>query len=110
LSGNKIETRGLKNPGKIAYHTLTLISDEKCLLIGGSNLGIDNSNIYELDLLTFEWKLERGSLPQQLTSIDEHSTNFYEDKLYVFGGNVHGFKSNTIFVFDVKSRKWDIKE
>lgn len=106
----QVHTRGGIKPGKIAYHSLTLYSDNKCILIGGSNLGIDNPNIYELDLDKLEWSLDKHSKPDDLISIDEHTACLDKDKLYVFGGNVHGFKSNKMYILDMSTRKWTIEE
>lgn len=105
-----LHTRGSKKPGNIAYHTFNLISDHECILIGGSNLGSDNPNIYELDLHTLEWKADRHHKPEDLESIDEHTATFYDGKLYVFGGNVHGFKTNNMYILDIATRKWHVKE
>mmetsp|Transcript_1126 Transcript_1126/g.1017 ORF Transcript_1126/g.1017 Transcript_1126/m.1017 type:complete len:515 (+) Transcript_1126:82-1626(+) len=105
----KIHTRGSYKPGNIAYHTLTLLPDNKVILVGGSNLGTDNENIYELDLSTLEWRVDKNPKPEELTSIDEHTSLIYEDKLYIFGGNVHGFKSNKMFILDLNSKKWETK-
>lgn len=106
----QIRTKGTKNPGRIAYHTLTLYNDHKCILVGGSNLGEDNPNIYELDLHTFEWTKDKSLKPSELESIDEHTSCAYDNKLFVFGGNVHGSKSNKLFILDLDSRKWKTKE
>ena len=106
----KVQTRGLQKPGKIAYHTLTLHSENRCLLVGGSSLGEDNEHIYELDLLTLEWKLLKDAKPAELKSLDEHSAWLYDDKIYIFGGNCYGFKSDKLFAYDVKTCKWKIIE
>ena len=105
-----MQTRGLNKPGKIAYHTLTLHSDNKWLLVGGSTLGEDNPNLYEFDLYTLEWKLLKNSKPTELNSIDEHSACLCGDFIYIFGGNVHGFKSDKMIIYDIKSEMWSIKE
>jgi len=39
-------------------------------------------------LVTLEWKTEKHTAPEELYSIDEHTTSLYEDKLYVFGGKM----------------------
>lgn len=86
---------------------MTLYSENKCILIGGSNLGEDNRNIYELDLKSLEWTKDNHAKPDDIESIDEHSACFYKDKIYIFGGNVHGFKSNKLFILDMATRKWE---
>jgi hypothetical protein len=105
-----VATRGARKPGKIAYHSLTMYEQGKFLLIGGSNLGTDNPHIYELDLFTNEWVLDTHQKPSDIESIDEHTASLYDGKIYIFGGNVHGFKSNTMYILDVSTRKWETKE
>jgi N-acetylneuraminic acid mutarotase len=102
----KISPKGLKKPGQIAYHSMTLIDDHNCMLIGGSNLGVDNPHIYELDLHTMTWTISGNTKPGELYSIDEHTAILCDGKIYVFGGNINGYKSNLMFVYDVKTKKW----
>lgn len=104
----KLVTKGVHKPGKIAYHTLTLYDTHKIILIGGSELGEDNPHIYGLDLHTMTWHVHKEHAPEELSSIDEHTASLYNDKIYVFGGNVHGYKSNKLICYDTKSLKWEI--
>ncbi|CAI2366389.1 unnamed protein product [Moneuplotes crassus] len=106
----KIEIKGIKKPGKIAYHTLSLIDSHTCILVGGSNLGVDNEQVFFLDLAKMEWRVDRDPKPDDLTSIDEHTACVYQGNLYIFGGNLNGFKSNKIFIYNLDSKKWSIKE
>ena len=73
-------------------------------------MGEDNSNTYELDLHTLEWKLLRDVKPAELKSIDEHSACLYDNKIYIFGGNCHGNKSNKMFVYKILECKWKTYE
>ncbi|CAI2366322.1 unnamed protein product [Moneuplotes crassus] len=106
----KIEIKGIKKPGKIAYHTLSLIDSHTCILVGGSNLGVDNEQVFFLDLAKMEWRVDRDPKPDDLTSIDEHTACIYQGNLYIFGGNVNGFKSNKIFIYNLDSKEWSVKE
>ena len=72
-------------------------------------LGIDNSDIYNLDLHTMTWTVRKEAKPEELDSIDEHTTWAHGDSIYVFGGNIYGFKSNKLFAFNTKSGKWETK-
>jgi N-acetylneuraminic acid mutarotase len=101
-----LQTRGAKKPGNIAYHTLNMYSDHECILIGGSSLGSDNPNIYELDLNSLEWTVDKHAKPEDLKSIDEHTATLHDGKIYVFGGNIHGFKTNNMYILDIETRKW----
>lgn len=85
---------------------MTLYDSNKCLLIGGSCLGIDNTHIYELDLHTLTWTVRKEERPDELESIDEHTACLHNENIYIFGGNTHGFKSNKMFVFNTSSNRW----
>ena len=52
----------------------------------------------------------KSTKPDGLDSIDEHSAWLWGDYIYIFGGNVHGFKSDKLFLYDFKLDKWRTKE
>jgi N-acetylneuraminic acid mutarotase len=87
------------------------VVEDKAYLIGGSNLGVDNEKDYIFDLKNLEWDYvgERSFAKKNAVvfkSIDEHTATAVGDQIYVFGGNIAGFKSNKILVFDTVSSKW----
>lgn len=85
----EITQRGLEKPGKIAYHKL-IRYETKAYLIGGSNLEKDNERMFELDIITNEWKAIKTHGGLKLSPRDEHSANLWKDTIVVFGGNVNG--------------------
>jgi len=95
------------SPGLIAYHTTTLIQNV-VYLIGGSSMGVDSLQDYSLDLDTFEWKIIKRRSKNAPISIDEHTATLVEDKIYVFGGNIAGFKNDKMLIFDTNTHQWNI--
>jgi hypothetical protein len=94
-------------PGPIAYHTTT-VKDDQAFLIGGSKLGVDSMKDYILNLKSFEWTALSRNDPNAPISIDEHSATLVGDQIYIFGGNISGFKNDQIFVFDTQTYKWHV--
>ena len=92
-------------PGPIAYHTMTLIGHH-VYLIGGSALGVDSIRDYVLDLHTLEWTPIERVDKNAPKSIDEHTATLIGDQIYIFGGNIAGFKNDQMFVFDPHSKHW----
>ena len=74
--------------------------------MGGSNLGVDNPVVYEIDLHTMTWTVNKAQKPSERDSIDEQTACLHGDKIYLFGGNIHGFKSNSLWIFDTIANKW----
>jgi hypothetical protein len=107
LFGKSLNLIGNKCPGPLAYHTTTII-DNKAYLIGGSKLGVDSIKDYILDLTSLEWTALSRNDPNAPKSIDEHTATLVGDQIYIFGGNISGFKNNQIFVFDTQTNKWHI--
>ncbi|CAI2360532.1 unnamed protein product [Moneuplotes crassus] len=101
----KIENFPNKNsPGKIAYHTITVVGTT-AYLIGGSSQGVDSMIDYTLDLETFNWtKVKRDK--NSPISIDEHSSTLVDNDIYIFGGNVAGFRSAEMYTFNITNYKW----
>ena len=87
-----IQQRAVEQPGKVGYHTLTRYGN-KVYLIGGSDLGKDNTKMYEFNIDTNEWKVvhqkDSNNFPDPR---DEHSAVLWNDIIVIHGGNVHGFK------------------
>lgn len=94
------------SPGLIAYHTTTVVQNTVYIL-GGSSMGVDSLRDYSLDLESFEWKIQKRNGKNVPVSIDEHTATLVDDRIYVFGGNIAGFKNNQMFVFDTKTHIWE---
>lgn len=97
------------SPGNIAYHTLTKV-DTKIYLIGGSTLGVDSKRDYILDINSLEWQVIERTDKSAPKSIDEHTATLVGTKIYIFGGNIAGFKNDQIYVFDTQTHKWSKPE
>lgn len=102
----KVNFKKSKSPGAIAYHTMTFV-DGKVYLIGGSTLGEDSTKDYMLSLESLEWSIIDRKGSDAPASIDEHTANLYGSKIIIFGGNISGTKSNTIFLFHLKTKTWE---
>lgn len=90
----------------IGYHTLTCYGD-KAYLFGGSNLGVDNEKMYELDIMNNEWRVIHPKGTEHCDVRDEHSACLWDDKIVVFAGNVRGNKRNDTWLFHIKDLKWE---
>lgn len=73
-------------------------------------MGVDSTKDYLLELTTLEWQIIERKDKNAPKSIDEHTATLVNEKLYIFGGNISGFKSNQIFVFDISKKKWSAIE
>ena len=100
-----IQQRGVEQPGKVGYHTLTRYGN-KVYLIGGSDLGKDNTKMYEFNIDTNEWKVvnqkDSNNFPDPR---DEHSAVLWNDIIVIYGGNVHGFKSSELWFYYCNDNK-----
>ena len=107
--GEIINQRGGEQPGKIAYHTITKYGN-KAYLFGGSDLGKDNTKMFELDISNNEWRVISDLSQETEThpeTRDEHSAVLWGDIIVIFGGNVKGFKSNDVWLYHIKENKWE---
>ena len=80
---------------------MTVIVDNKMVVVGGNYYNSSNTHIYALDLRSLKWELqkatgyqnERDHIPE---SLDEHTAVAYEDSVITFGGFVGGERSNLV--------------
>ncbi len=105
----QINQRGIDQPRRIAYHTMTMYED-MAYLFGGSDLGRDNSKLFSFDIETSEWKvisdLSKATDTHPETR-DEHAAVLWNDTIVIFGGNVQGFKSNDVWFYHIKENRWE---
>lgn len=89
-------TKGETKPGQIAHHS-SIVFGDRMYLFGGSNLELENSKFFTLDLNTFKWDVVKlkGDLP---TSRDEHTAVFNDSdgSMIIFGGFLSGQRTNTM--------------
>lgn len=52
-----IDTSGKDTPGKISHHTSVVFGDKMYLLGGSKSSGVENVNMYSLDLKSFKWEI-----------------------------------------------------
>ena len=90
----------------MAHHTSVVFGD-KMYLFGGSNLEVENTKFYSLDLNTFKWDLikSRGELP---ITRDEHTANLNDadNTMVIFGGFCDGSRTNETIKYTFTENKW----
>jgi len=101
------ETSG-KHPGKLAYHTTSIIGDT-AYLIGGSCEESENEGVYTLYMNSFEWRQVKTS-GDHPGSIDEHSAVVYNRNIIVFGGYRTSGRTNNIWVLNTEEKHWTLKQ
>jgi N-acetylneuraminic acid mutarotase len=69
-------------------------------------MGVDSTRDYILDIRTLEWTPIERVDKNAPKSIDEHTATLVGEQIYIFGGNIAGFKNDQMFVFDPSSQNW----
>lgn len=54
---HSVETTGKEIPGKISHHTSVVHHDKMYLMGGSESTGLENSNMFSLDLKSFRWEV-----------------------------------------------------
>ena len=102
----EITTKGDDKPGCLAHHSSVVYGD-RMYLFGGSNLETENKKFYTLDMNTFKWDVVkvRGEAP---VTRDEHTGVAYENEgsMIVFGGFLHGQRTNEIIKYFFQENRW----
>lgn len=75
-------------------------------MFGGTFSNKDKHYFYSLDLKNYKWEIifSRGEVPLQR---DEHSANFYDSSMVIFGGFVAGERVRDMYRYYFKDNKWE---
>eukprot|EP01103_Thecamoeba_quadrilineata_P010957 TRINITY_DN2503_c0_g1_i1.p1 TRINITY_DN2503_c0_g1~~TRINITY_DN2503_c0_g1_i1.p1 ORF type:complete len:251 (-),score=33.76 TRINITY_DN2503_c0_g1_i1:101-784(-) len=76
------------------------------LLFGGTeNTWAKKNDLWEFNYATKKW--ENIETQTQPPPVKDHAAEFYNGKMYVFGGLVGNDPTNSLWVFDYKEKKWE---
>ena len=100
-------------PKGLFGHTLTFISKNRALLIGGYSMKNGfNSQVFMLNFKNYKWEIVEtsGATPPAILGHSSHYSSS-EDSLYVFGGkqlnDAHKFViSNSMSILNIKQKYW----
>ena len=102
-----MDTHG-NSPGKLAHHSSVVIGDTM-YLFGGSSQSHENSQVYALNMVTYEWRLLKAT-GEDPGTLDEHTAVPFKNGMVLFGGFTSLGRTNNVWLFNIDEKKWELRE